>query len=99
MRSTTGVPAWRPATSWPNYGLGYTLHELGRHREAYRHLRAYTEITPSSSWAWCWLGYTCTALGELGEARGAYQRALELEEQGGEETDASEWIERLDRAA
>ncbi len=29
-----------------HYGLGYTLHELGRYREAYRHLRAYTEITP-----------------------------------------------------
>ena len=79
-----------------HYGLGYTLHELGRYREAYRHLRAYTEITPLNAWAWCWLGYTCTALGELGEARAAYQRAVELEEAGGEETDADEWLERLD---
>ena len=79
-----------------HYGLGYTLHELGRYREAYRHLRAYTEITPLNAWAWCWLGYTCTALGELGEARAAYQRAVELEEAGGDETDADEWLERLD---
>jgi len=82
-----------------HYGLGYTLHELGRYREAYRHLRAYTEITPLNAWAWCWLGYTCTALGELGEARTAYQRAVELEEAGGDETDAGEWLERLDEAS
>ncbi|MDQ3647603.1 MAG: tetratricopeptide repeat protein [Actinomycetota bacterium] len=94
------LPNWRMCLEagdlTAHYGLGYTLHELGRHREAYRHLRAYTEITPSSSWAWCWLGYTCTALGELGEARGAYRRALEREQAGGEETDAGEWLERLD---
>jgi Flp pilus assembly protein TadD len=82
-----------------HYGLGYTLHELGRYRESYRHLRAYTEITPSNAWAWCWLGYTCTALGELGEARTAYQRAVELEEAGGDKTDAGEWLERLETKA
>lgn len=82
-----------------HYGLGYTLHELGRYRESYRHLRAYTEITPHNAWAWCWLGYTCTALGELGEARSAYGRAVELGAEGGDETDAEEWLERLDSRA
>ncbi len=81
-----------------HYGLGYTLHELGRHREAYRHLRAYTEIVPGNAWAWCWLGHACAALGEVGEARLAYRRALELEEDGAEETNAAEHLAELERA-
>ena len=30
-----------------HYGLGYTLLDLDRAHDAYRHLRYYTEITPS----------------------------------------------------
>jgi tetratricopeptide (TPR) repeat protein len=78
-----------------HYGLGYTLFELGWFHEAYRHLRAYTEIIPTNSWAWCWLGHTCAALGELDEARSAYKRALELEDDGAEATDAGERLEQL----
>ena len=29
-----------------HFGLGYTLYDLGRFQEAYRHLRHYTEIAP-----------------------------------------------------
>ena len=32
-----------------HFGLGYTLVELGRPRDAYRHLRAYAELVPSNS--------------------------------------------------
>ena len=46
------------------YGLGYTLVELGEFREAYDHLRIYTELTPHNAWAWCWLGRACEGLGE-----------------------------------
>jgi len=35
-------------------GLGYTLCGQGLHREAYGHLRTYTEIVPRSPWAWSW---------------------------------------------
>ena len=52
-----------------HYGLGPTLHEFGRYREAYRHLRFYVELVPQNAWAWCWLGKACEALGEWGEAR------------------------------
>ena len=38
------------------FGLGYTLFDLGRHREAYTHLRRYSELAPHNSWAWLWLG-------------------------------------------
>ena len=48
-----------------HYSLGYTLYELERYREAYRHLRAYTELVPADGWAWCWLGKACEAMGEL----------------------------------
>lgn len=78
-----------------HYGLGYTLHGLGRQREAYRHLRFYAELVPENAWAWCWLGRACEALGEEAEARGAYERAVELEETGGFETDAPELLAAL----
>lgn len=79
-----------------HYGLGYTLHALGDFRGAYRHLRAYAEITPRNAWSWCWLGRACIALGELGEARTVLTTALEIETAGGDETDARELLEELD---
>lgn len=78
-----------------HYGLGYTLHGLGRHREAYRHARFYAELVPENAWAWCWLGKVCEALGEVGEARSAYERAVALESAGGFETDAPELLAGL----
>ena len=79
-----------------HFALGYTLYELGRFREAYRHLRYYTEIAPAGSWNWCWFGKAAEALGEIGEARAAYSRALELEREGDEETDAAERLARIE---
>jgi tetratricopeptide (TPR) repeat protein len=82
-----------------HFGLGYTLHELGRYREAYRHLRAYVELVPSNSWAWCWLGKVCHSLGDDAEAAAAYRRAIDLEEGGAEETDAFDLLTELLEAA
>jgi tetratricopeptide (TPR) repeat protein len=80
-----------------HYGLGYTLHGLGRLKEAYRHLRAYTEIVPANPWAWCWLGRTCHALGDTDEARSAYERAIALEyEDEDTTTDAEELLGLLE---
>ncbi len=76
-----------------HYGLGYTLLELGRAREAYGHLRAYVEATPTNGWAWCWLGRALEALGEPTDARAAYRRAVELNE---EETDAPKLLATLE---
>ena len=75
-----------------HYGLGYTLHDLGRYREAYRHLRAYTELVPADGWAWSWLGKACEAMGDLEEAGAAYERAIGLD---GDETDAPELLVSL----
>jgi len=75
-----------------HYGLGYTLFELGDLRGAYRHLRAYTEISPANAWAWCWLGRACLALDRHDEARSALTKSLELEARGGDETDAEELL-------
>jgi Flp pilus assembly protein TadD len=80
-----------------HFGLGYTLYELGRFPEAYRHLRHYTEIAPCGGWNWCWLGRAAEAIGETGEARNAYERALALEDAGHEETDAAELLDALSR--
>ena len=79
-----------------HYGLGYSLYEAGRFKEAYRHLRYYTEISPAGSWNWCWYGKAAEAIGEVDEARSAYERAIEIEEAGGEETDAGELLDQLD---
>lgn len=78
-----------------HFALGYTLFELGRHREAYRHLRHYAEIAPHSSWNWCWLGRGAAAIGETDEARRAFRRAIELSSQGDDETDAPELLLEL----
>jgi len=77
-----------------HYSLGYTLYEFERYREAYRHLRAYTELVPADGWAWCWLGKACEAMGELDEARSTCGKAIELD---GEGTDAPELLANLNR--
>ena len=89
-------PLWRACLesgdSMAHYGLGYTLLALDRPREAYGHLRFYTELSPANAWAWCFLGQACEAIGETAEARAAYARAVEL----GEETDAPERLNDLE---
>lgn len=77
------------------FGLGYTLYDLGRFREAHAHLRHYTELCPQNSWAWCWYGKSLAAIGEPSAAAEAYLRAIELEHDGGMETDAPELLEEL----
>ena len=79
------------------FGLGYTLVEAGRPREAYDALRRYTELTPFNAWAWFWLGCACVDMGAVGEARSAFERALAREEEGSFETDAREYLEQLSR--
>ncbi len=54
--------------SMAHFALGYTLYELGRYHEAYRHPRYYAQIAPASAWNWCWLGKAAQAIGETGEA-------------------------------
>ena len=80
-------------------GLAYTLLELDRPREAYRHACAYTEIVPTNAWAWCYRGQASQAMGEFAEARLSYERALALEAEGAEETDSAELLRRLPRRA
>ncbi len=79
-----------------HFGLGYTLYELGHFHDAYRHLRHYAEIAPAHPWNWCWLGKAAAAIGEIDEARAAYRRALSLEEEGEEETNAAELLAAID---
>ena len=62
-----------------NFGLGYTLLELGYAHDAYRYLRHYTELAPCLAWAWCYRGRAAAALGDLVEARMAYRRAIAFE--------------------
>lgn len=81
--------------SMAHFAIGYTLYELERYEEAYRHLRYYAEIAPSHPWNWVWFGKAAAALGARGEARDAYLRAIDLEETGAEETDAVELLAEL----
>lgn len=93
----TAVAEWRLALEAgdmkAHYALGYTLCGLGAHRQAYDHLRRYTELVPSNGWAWWWLGQACEGLGDRAEARIAYERAVEA---NGDETDASERLAALE---
>ncbi len=78
-----------------HFGLGYTLCDLDRPREAYGHLREYTRILPRNAWAWTWLGQACEGIGEPSQAARCYRRAVRLERDEGFETDAGERLERL----
>jgi tetratricopeptide (TPR) repeat protein len=78
-----------------HYGLGYTLLDLERPHDAYRHLRYYTEITPANAWAWCYRGRAAEAIGENDEARNCYERAVELAPAGEDATDAAERLDSL----
>jgi hypothetical protein len=80
-----------------HFGLGYTLYDLERHREAYGHLRRYTELAPHNSWAWLWLGRAAEAVGEIDEAMQAYRRAIRREREGSFRTDAPERLRELER--
>jgi tetratricopeptide (TPR) repeat protein len=97
----TAAAQWRLALETGEtaalFGLGYTLVEAGRPREAYDYLRRYTELTPHNAWAWCWLGQACFATGDLAEARAAFERALACEAEGSFATDAGERLAQLRR--
>ena len=81
------------------FAIGYTLYDLERFEEALPHLRRYVEISPHGAWNWCWLGKGEQAVGNLGRARRAYERAMELSRAGEEETDASELLAELKETA
>jgi tetratricopeptide (TPR) repeat protein len=95
------VEAWRccleAGDAMAHYGLGGALLELGRHREAYRHLRYYAQLVPVGSWAWCSYGRAAEELGLDGEARAAYGRAIELEDGGAPPTPARERLAHMKR--
>ena len=80
-----------------HFGLGYTLFDLNRHREAYKHLRRYSELAPHNSWAWLWLGRAAEAIGEDEEAHAAYRRAIRRERVGSFSTDAKDRLADLER--
>ena len=94
-------PYWRECLAAgdmkAHFGLGYTLCDLGRHREAYGHLLAYTKIVPRNAWAWSWLGRASEEIGEPRQAAHCYRRAIRLERDGSYETDAGERLEALRR--
>lgn len=96
---TEKLEAWRVCLGTGNlkahFALGYTLCEQGQFQAGYRHLRYYTELAPRNAWAFNWLGQACVGLGEVGEARAAFERAVELEEAGSFETDAFERLRAL----
>lgn len=94
------IDEWRlclaAGDSMAHFGLGCALCEVGEYREAFQHLRHYTQIAPVVGWNWRWYGYAAEKIGETEEARKAYRQAIAINEQYcQEETDAGELLERL----
>lgn len=79
-----------------HYGLGYTLLELGRPHDAFGHFVTYTELTPRLAWGWRYRGLAAAGMGDVDEARKCYERAIECEDEGSDETDADELLAELD---
>ena len=79
-----------------HFGLGYTLCDLGRPREALPHLRHYTRIAAHGPWSWVWLGRCQSGLGKFEEARASYREAIALSEAGAEDTVAPELLAGLE---
>lgn len=100
-RGQEALLAWtaclQSGDSMAHFALGYTLFELGRYREAYRHLRFYAGISPAHPWNHCWYGRAAAEIGETAEARAAYGRAIELTEAGADETAAPQLLAALGR--
>ena len=80
-----------------HFGLGCTLYQLGRFREAYRHLRYYATIAPAHPWNLCWYGKAAEAIGERAEARIAYERTIALDDSDDAAAEARERL--MDLAA
>lgn len=77
-----------------HFALGYSLLELGRHHEAYRHLRHYTEISPALAWNWVYRARAAQALGHLDEARHCLRRGVALDRDA-ERADRSDAADEL----
>lgn len=93
------IPAWRACLEsgdpMAHFGLGCALHDHGDTHGAYRHLRHYAHLAPAHPWNWCWYGQAAEALGERTEARDAYLKAIELDDEDEPETDAAERLATL----
>lgn len=75
--------------------LGLTLHYLGRHDEALRHLRTGAEANPDYERIWLTLGFVSSQLGNTEEARAALTRAAEGSDNLGVRESAQEMLEAL----
>jgi tetratricopeptide (TPR) repeat protein len=75
-----------------HYGLGCTLYRLGRYHEAYSHLSYFASLAPELTWTWCSYGLAADALDLHKEAEDAFRRAVALEDEGGPETGAREFL-------
>lgn len=79
----------------PHNNLGLTLHYLGRSAEALEILKRGTELQPEFQRIWLTLGFVQSGIGNVEEARQAFERTIEL----GAETDpgrsASEMLSKL----
>ncbi len=79
----------------PHNNLGLTLHYLGRSAEALEILKRGTELQPDFQRIWLTLGFVQSGVGNVQEARQAFERTLEL----GADTDpgrsANEMLNKL----
>jgi tetratricopeptide (TPR) repeat protein len=69
-------PAVRPGLQ--SLGRGHDLVHQGRYREARLEFQKATHEDPDNAVAWANLGGANAVLGQTGEARAAYERALDL---------------------
>ncbi len=68
----------RPGDSRPHFGLAVELLRLGRTREGAEALRAYLALGSDQGNGWGRLGSALAELGEVEEARKAFEAGIEI---------------------
>lgn len=75
--------------------VGLVLHYLGRSADAANYLEQGTRVDPRYQRIWLTLGFVKSGSGDVGGARLAFQKAMEIDPESGIGVEAKAMIERL----
>jgi predicted Zn-dependent protease len=84
-------------TALLRFSLGNAYLQAGEAAKAVPHLQAAVTLDPDYSAAWKLLGKACASLGQMGDARAAYETGISVAERKGDKQSAKEMTVFLKR--